>query len=266
MTSYKSQIFYKFKEYDKISNVIQANFSNQVKNYLEAKCIAFIKYHNNKVAFKEIQIFNMPNLSDKHYFGICYTHTQTNHPYLIHINLDEPYIMFLIPFGGDKTHGTFQTFYYAIEEADYIERTCIYVLLDKTIFIRKTGIVESKQFSLFNCNNIANCVKKMQEIDKMKVGKSDKDAITTKNELKAKYNEYYIKKAYEFLKYYFTLLDGKEYNEALLFLKGKDSKYFGKERLNTFFKNTKVIIGHLEVFIPLYELLHKTHALLIGTN
>ena len=260
MTSYKSLIFYKFKEYDKISNVIQANFSSQLKTYLEAKCMAFLKYHNSKLAFKEIQIFNMPNLSDKHYFGMCFTYTSTNHPYLVYINMDEPYIMFLIPFGGDKTHGTFQTFYYAIEEADYIERTCIYLLLDKTIFIRKSGIIESKQFSLFNCSNIANCVKKMQEIDKMKVGKKDK--YVNKDELKAKYNEYYMNKASGFLKYYFTLLDGKEYNEALLFLKGKDSKYYGKERLNTFFKNTKIIIGHLEVFIPLYELLHKTYSAL----
>ena len=256
MSSYKSQIFYKFKEYDKIANVIQTNFNGQLKTYLENKCVAFLKYHNSKLAFKEIQIFNMPNLPDKHYFGICYTHTQTNHPYLIHVNMDEPYIMFLIPFGGDKTHATFPTFYYAIEESDYIELTCIYILLDKTIFIRKSGIVESKQFSLFNCSNIANCVKKMHEIDKMKISKTEKDA------LRAKYNEYYINKAYDFLKYYFTLLDKKEYNEALLFLKAKDSKYFGKERLNTFFKNTKVIIGHLEVFIPLYELLHKTHATL----
>jgi len=90
----------------------------------------------------------------------------------------------------------------------------------------------------------------------MKVGKTEKETLIKK------YNEYYMNKAYDFLKYYFTLLDGKEYNEALLFLKGKDSKYFGKERLNTFFKNTKLIIGHLEVFIPLYELLHKTHDLL----
>lgn len=251
--SYKNLIFQKFQENNKISTVIHQYFSDQIKTYLEAKCTAFLKYHNPKLSVKEVQIYNMPNLSDRHIFGICFTHTSTNHPYLIYVNLDEPYITFLIPFGGEKTHGTFNIYYYAIEESTAIELTCIYLLLDKTIFIRKSGIVESKQFSLFNCNIIANCVKKMHEIDKMKITKSEKD------NMRKKYNEYYMNKAYSFLKYYFTLLDNKQYNEALQFLKGKDTKYFGKERLNTFFKNTKLIIGHLEVFIPLYELQHKTH-------
>ena len=52
------------------------------------------------------------------------------------------------------------------------------------------------------------------------------------------------------------LLDNKKFDDAILFLKGNDGKLFGKQRLNTFFKNTKSIIGHLEIFIGLYEIYH----------
>ena len=92
----------------------------------------------------------------------------------------------------------------------------------------------------------------MHEIDKMHISQSEKQI------LKYKYNEAYLHKAIDFLSYYFNLLDNKDYDEALLFLKGGDSNHFGKQRLNTFFKNNKSIIGHLEIFITLYELYNET--------
>ena len=101
----------------------------------------------------------------------------------------------------------------------------------------------------------------MREIDKQKI------STTQKYVLKTKYNEYYINKAIDILKKYFDILDKKDYDEAHLFLKGGGfrykSKYFGKERLNTFFKNTKNIIGHLEIFIVMYELLHQARMRLL---
>jgi hypothetical protein len=102
----------------------------------------------------------------------------------------------------------------------------------------------------------------MRSIDKQKISSYQK------NELKIKYNEYYLKKAIGVLKKYFDILESKDYDEAYLFLKGSDNnryknKYFGKERLNTFFKNTKNIIGHLEIFIILYQLMHKTRMRLL---
>jgi cystathionine beta-synthase len=71
------------------------------------------------------------------------------------------------------------------------------------------------------------------------------------------------------LKKYFDMLENKDYEEAKLFLKGGGtranykSKYFGKVRLNTFFKNTKNIIGHLEIFILMYQLLHQARMKLL---
>jgi hypothetical protein len=53
------------------------------------------------------------------------------------------------------------------------------------------------------------------------------------------------------------MLEKADYNEAYLFLKGKSSKYYKKQRLNTFFAKTKKIVGHLEIFITIYEMLFK---------
>ena len=103
----------------------------------------------------------------------------------------------------------------------------------------------------------------MHEIDKKRI------STNQKNELKIKYNNYYINKAIDILKKYFDMLENKDYEEAKLFLKGGGtrahykSKYFGKVRLNTFFKNTKNIIGHLEIFILMYQLLHQARMKLL---
>ena len=67
---------------------------------------------------------------------------------------------------------------------------------------------------------------------------------------------YYEEKAIKFLQKYFTLLESRDYIEAFLFLKGKNSKYFGRQRLDTFFVDTKGIIGHLEIFVSIYEIMH----------
>ena len=75
-----------------------------------------------------------------------------------------------------------------------------------------------------------------------------------KLKLKEKARDFYLQKAIEFIKTFFILLDNQNYDEAYEFLKGDSGKYFGKQRLNTFFKNTKSIIGHLEIFISLYQL------------
>ena len=58
----------------------------------------------------------------------------------------------------------------------------------------------------------------MHEIDKMRVTLSEKQA------LKNKYNEYYLHKAIDFLKYYFTLLDNKKFDDDNLITMAKEIK------------------------------------------
>lgn len=249
-------IFYIFKEEYKLETVINNihepndNYTKKIEIYMANKANQFIKYHNPTVEFKEYAVYTMPYLP-KYLSAVVLTKTNTNHPYLMYFNLEDVYITFLIPFGKERRQSNINDYNIAITEGTIPERTAILILLEKTIFIRKKGILDSKQFSLISCKNISNCVKKINEIQKMQLSASEKEI------LKYKYNEYYLNKALDFLKIYFQLLENKNYNEAFLFLKGKESKYFGKERLNTFFKNTRMIIGHLEIFISLYELFHN---------
>jgi hypothetical protein len=250
----KAQIFFPFRETTSINTLINdvkqySDYNKKMLFYVNTKAAGFIKYHNKYLDFRESQIFTMPTLG-KYIFAILYTKTNTNHPYLLYFNLEDIYITFLIPFGGDYKQADNNTYMNAINEGNYVERTAIFILLEKSIYVRKLGIVDSRQFSLINCSNIMNCIKKIREIEKMRISSAEK------NELKAKYNEYYLHKAIDFLKYYFSLLDNQNFSEASLFLKGGDDAHFGKQRLNTFFKNTKSIIGHLEIFISLYQIYH----------
>lgn len=252
----KAQIFFTFRETAKIDYMINQitetnDYTKKIEFYMATKSQQFIKYHNKYLDVRQCQFYTMTYLP-RYLFATIYTKTSTNHPYLLFFNLDDIYITFLIPFGGDYKQADMRTYNNAISESNLVELTAILVLLEKTIYIRKVGIVESKQFSLVNCSNISNCIKKMHEIDKMQISSTEKQL------LKKKYNDYYLFKAIEFLKYYFNLLDARNFSEANLFLKGGDSKHFGKQRLNTFFKNNKTIIGHLEIFISLYELYYIT--------
>ena len=252
---YKSQIFVSFQEPNRIEKVINNipgdDYAIKIRQYMTTRAKQFINHHNKYLHFKEYEVYTVPFLP-RYLYAIVLTTTNTNHPYLMFMNLDDIYITFLIPFGKDYKQADLDLYENAIYESNKAELAAIHLLLDKTIFIRKKGILESKQFSLIACSNISNCVKKYNEIDRMAISPNDK------LELKARYREYYQHKALDFLKYYFDILDRKEYDEAWEFLKGDAGKYAGKQRLNTFFKNTKSAIGHLEIFITLYEVFHSS--------
>lgn len=256
----KNKIFIRFQEPIKISKVIENinipikkpyNYNEKVQAYMTMKASQFIQYHNKSLAFDKYEIYKLPFLP-KYIFIVISTKTNTNHPYLLFVNLDDKYLNFLIPFGKEKKQADINDYINAIDECIIPELLAIYILIEKSIYIRKTGVLISNQFKLLNCNNITNCVKHRNIIMKKRIPEKEKQNLLNK------YNEYYLNKAVELLKIYFNLLESKNFEEAYLFLKGNNSKkYFGKERLNTFFKNTKSIIGHLEIFITLYELFFK---------
>ena len=274
----QSPIFIRFKETTKIEKAIlhtqintdtitkpndkNAIYNEKLRMYLLTKAQQFLQYHNKSLEYKESQIYTLTQLPRYIYF-VFITKTNTNHPYLLYINLDDIHntLNFLIPNGRDQKQTSIVDYIETINICNIADLSAIYILLDKTIYIRKYAIINLK-FNLLDCENITNCIKKMHSIDKQKL------PISKKNEMKLKYNDYYLNKAIEILKKYFNILDAKDYNEALLFLKGDSnryykSKYFGKERLNTFFKNTKTIIGHLEIFIAMYELFHQARMRLL---
>jgi hypothetical protein len=258
----KSQIFISFQEPREIKYIINQvpsgdDFLSKLRIYMTSRANQFITLHNKFLAFKEYEIYKSSILPN-YIYAIIITKTNVNHPYMMFLDINSSVITFLIPFGKDYKQADLDIYQAAIPECSVAELEAVYLLLDKTIYIRKKGILDSRQFSLLDCSNISNCQKKIHEIDKMQVGHAEKQ------DLKARYVNAYLDKALDFLKYYFDLLNGKEYDDAWEFLKGTKGKYKGRQRLNTFFKNTRSIIGHLEIFVSLYEIFHMARERLYG--
>lgn len=280
-----SKIQLVFKENSKIERILEQTqfpssytLNDKIKAYLNSKAQQIIKYHNPYLEFNSnnINVNSTKNifiLDDlpRYVFMIAYTLSHTNHPYLIYFNLDNKFINVLIPIGREYQQATTEEYInvinsismnkitksnskmkLAINETNKSLLTAIYVLLDNTIKTRKYGILYSK-FSILTCENMTLCLHKMTEISKLSIQESEKQ------NLYIKVHDYYRTIGIELLQNYFYLLEKKEYGKANDFLQGghtKFSEYYGKTRLNTFFKNNKSILGHLEVFISLYELLY----------
>ena len=290
-----SKIQLVFKENSKIEKIIEQNsfpssytLNDKIKAYLNSKAQQIIKYHNPYLEFNinNINVNSTKNVFmldylPRYVFMVAYTLSHTNHPYLIYFNLDDKFINVLLPFGREYQQANTEDYINVINsivkntknsqikkksktktksnlkskigmnESNASLLTAIYVLLDNTIKTRKYGIIYSK-FSILTCENMTLCIHKITEISKMNIQEIEKQ------NLYIKVQDYYRIIGIEVLQHYFNLLEKKEYGKANDFLKGghnRFSEYYGKTRLNTFFKNNRSILGHLEVFISLYELL-----------
>jgi hypothetical protein len=171
-----------------------------------------------------------------------------NHPYIIFTDLTTNIIHMLLPIGIDSGHIPLNDIIDMLSECTIMELFALYLSIVKSIALRKSAILESDHFNLLKCANMTNCIKKLNEIRKLNISKQEKTLMISE------YEKYYVKKGIAFLQVYFDLLTNQEYSKAREFLRGDKGTLFGKQRLNTFFKNTKSIIGHLQIFIPLYEL------------
>ena len=252
--SAKNQIFITIIDNVKISTAINTitttyDFNAKVKMYLSYQAQIFLQTYYYGFQVKGFEIYTFSYLP-RWYFLMLTTNPNTNHPFLLFANLDDNKIHVIRPIGREHGQVEIPIVFEAVAQCNAIEKFALYFAVDRSIFMRKNAIVYVPQFTLINCNNITNCMRKMHEIDKMNISKSEKLKQV------AKYEEFYKNKAIEFLQYYFTLLENANYDEAYLFLKGNHATYYKKERLNTFFKDTKIIVGHLHIFIELYRLVN----------
>ena len=275
-----------FKENDKLGTIIRTipmyglenTLNNKVKLYLTQKAEDIIRYHNPMMVLNNNNklFFVLPYLPN-YYFMVAYTVLNVNHPYLIYFNLNHTYINVLIPLGKEYKQATINDYNEIIKmlvfsnvsrnskhnlnsKSNTVLLSAIYLLLNNTIEIRKNGILNS-QFNILACENIPACVSKINEISKMRLSESEKQSMYKH------YNDYYLNIGFDLLKNYFKLLGNKNYSEAYSFLKGGETKYndyYKKRRLNNFFKNNKSIIGHLEIFISLYDILHMVRMKLLN--
>ena len=236
---------------------IQHNYKNTT-DYLIAKTALFINLHNPSLTIAKCEPVAYKQYPD-HIFIITYTKTNVNHPYLTYSNIRSPHITILIPIGKEKKQCDFDDIYNILDNEEKLTKVdflALYVLVQKTIIIRKNGILVSDRFSILRCEIMANCKRKMRELRADPKYKRNAELLSKEIE---KYRKYYEDKGVKLIGKYFDALEDGDFEDAYQFLKGnnKKSKYFGRERLNTFFTDTRQIIGHLQIFIPLYEILSE---------
>jgi len=175
-----------------------------------------------------------------------------NHPWVAVCNIYSNYFEIYRPFGKDRGQISIEHFNTILASTRFTKAQYygFYVLFSENMRVRKEEMFFSSRYSLLRCENIKQCVLKKKEI-----AKSRKSPTVKASEL-AKYKAFYEKKCITFIQKYFTMLDARDYDEAFAFLRMKHGKYFGKQRLDTFFVNTGEIIGHLQIFIEIYKLIY----------
>ena len=236
-----------------VSNVLFKNIYEQIGDLISTIAINFIQQHNSSLVCTDIthNLFNY--YGSNIIYSMIHTNPNVNHPYMCFADTNGNYIGLILPFGNDINQVPNDYLKYAQESGELLklEYTLLYKYFDKTINLRIDNILKNGQYSLVSCTNIVHCSKKKNEINKLNISTTDK-----KKRIEV-INDYYKKKAIRMLTKYFSLLGAEKYSEAREYLNGKggnhNGKYYGRERLNTFFKTNRGIIGHLEVFINLYK-------------
>lgn len=162
------------------------------------------------------------------YFTVS-TKNNKNHPivgFISRSNMTSE-LIFIRPVGKKKYNLSIEqllVYLYDNHNIKLEELYGIYLSIIKSIVIRKNELIMDDKFSLLKCENIKNCMKAKEE------------------------NKYkYINKAKEILIEYFSSLENLNIKKANNLIKS------GK--LMLVFKNTKKTAGHLEIFIPLYEII-----------
>lgn len=175
-----------------------------------------------------------------------------NHPWVAACNINTNYFEVYRPFGRDLGQITIEQFKAILKDTNFTKAQYygFYTLFNENMRVRKEEMIYNPRHSLIKCDNIKQCLLKKKAIEKSRKTPASKIA-----ELE-KYKAFYEKKSISFILKYFTMLDARDYEEAFAFLRMKNGKYYGKQRLDTFFVNTGEIIGHLQIFIEIYKLIY----------
>jgi len=175
-----------------------------------------------------------------------------NHPWVAACNIHANYFEVYRPFGREPGQITIEQFNTILAGTRFTKAQYygFFTLFSENMRVRKEEMIYSPKYSLIKCDNIKQCLLKKKDITKSRLGAAAKAA-----EL-AKYQAFYEKKSVSFILKYFAMLDDRDYDEAFAFLRMKNGKYYGKQRLDTFFVNSGEIIGHLQIFIEIYKLIY----------
>ena len=233
--------------------------NEKIQAYITVKGIKFIKKMYPHLECVDYVNQDIPSNKLKNYvYSTIITRPSSNHPFVIFANIDSNIIHIVHPFGKDRKDGQIDLdIYEKILLKKHKNKVglalyyAIYLIIGESIKIRKEELIFNDKFSLLKCSNIKQCRLNVKKMNKKRINPKIKN-----KEIK-KYNELYEKKAIKMIKKYYDLLEEREFEEAYNFLKVKKGKYFKKQRLNTFFVNSKKLIGHLQILIDLYQLVFR---------
>jgi hypothetical protein len=220
----------------------------QIQVYLGNMAISAIQ----QISKVDITNYKIHPSWDKEWIYISLVSRQSaNHPWVAACNIRDNFFQLYRPLGRDSGQIDIESFIAIFANNRFAKPQYygFYILFQESMRIRKEELIYSPRFSLLKCDNIKQCLLKKKQI-----AKSRKSAAAKAAEL-AQAQAFYEKKSVTFILKYFTLLDSRDYDEAYAFLRMKKGKYFGKQRLDTFFVSTGEIIGHLQIFIEIYKLI-----------
>jgi hypothetical protein len=259
-----------------LDNLINSTFHNKfngdkqkINKYILNEGCKRLNSKYSKISIKEYAIYD--NIIPSNTFIVLKSKLAMNHPFVIFANYHTNYIKLYLSYGKDNYLGQIDLDLFEIllnekynkllTKDDYYS---LYIMFIDSIYTRKNELINNDKFSLLKCNNIKQCI-----ITTRTIKKNNKLSIIQKKNLIIEKELYYKKKAINVLEKFFTMLDKAQFEEAYKFLKvnkikkgthkGKiinKTEYFGKQRLDTFFKSNKKIIGHLQIFIDIYQFIH----------
>ena len=229
--------------------------------FIALKTITAIKLYYDKTLSVNNYIFHKSWNANIMYISLI-TAPNKNHPVVAYAHMGEPYIYMIRPFGKDKGQVGLDQFEDLLD-AKYRDRLTpseyygLYLLFSESTRQRKLEMIFDDRHSLLKCSNIKPCQAKLKAIQmdpKLKTA-------AARQAMSAKWQEFYERQSIKMIETYFELLDEREYAVAYAFLKsksGKPSKTGGKAgpRLDTFFVESKSIIGHLQIFISIYQFMY----------
>jgi hypothetical protein len=223
--------------------------------FVSLKTIAAIKLYYDKSLEITNYIFHKSWNKNIIYISLI-TAPNKNHPVVAYAHMDEPYIYMIRPFGKDKGQVGLNQFEDLLD-AEFRDRMTpaeyygLYLLFSESTRQRKLEMIFDDRHSLLKCSNIRPCQAKLKAIQadpKLKTSAA-RQALT------AKWQEFYERQSIKMIETYFELLDEREYAVAYAFLKSKGGKKT-IPRLDTFFVTSKAIIGHLQIFISIYQFMY----------
>jgi len=232
-----------------------ANSRQAAEAFIALKTITAIKIYYDKTLNINNYIFHKSWNKNIIYISLI-TAPNKNHPVVAYASMDEPYIYMIRPFGKDKGQVGLNQFEDLLD-AEFRDRMTpaeyygLYLLFSESTRQRKLEMLFDDRHSLLKCSNIRPCQLKLKAIQadpKLKTA-------AVRQAMSVRWQAFYERQSIKMIETYFELLDEREYAVAYAFLKSKSGDKMGP-RLDTFFVTSKAIIGHLQIFISIYQFMY----------